>query len=187
MTWIDVSVAIRDGMVHWPDNPPIAVAKTMDMAQGAPANVSKIALGVHTATHVDAPCHFKPGAAAVDDLPFEAGVGPARVLEIRDPERITVAELDPTRSAPVSGSCSRPRTRHARGGPGRLSRTPSTSHPRPRAGSPTSRCARSASTISPSAGSPRTTAWRSTSRSRRRGSRSSRDSISATCRPAPAT
>jgi arylformamidase len=94
MTWIDVSVAIRDGMVHWPDNPPIAVAKTMDMAQGAPANVSKIALGVHTATHVDAPCHFKPGAAAVDDLPFEAGVGPARVIEIRDPERITVAELE---------------------------------------------------------------------------------------------
>ena len=36
MTWI------RDGMVHWPDTPPVAVARTMDMAQvaggdGAPA------------------------------------------------------------------------------------------------------------------------------------------------------
>jgi arylformamidase len=95
MTWIDVSVAIRDGMVHWPDNPPIAVEKTMDMAEGAPANVSKIAFGVHTATHMDAPCHFKQGAAAIDQLPFEAGVGPARVIEIRDPTRITVAELEP--------------------------------------------------------------------------------------------
>ena len=95
MNWIDVSVAIRDGMVHWPDNPPVVVEKTMDMAQGAVANVSKIAFGVHTGTHMDAPCHFKAGAASIDQLPFEAGVGPARVIEIRDPRRITVAELEP--------------------------------------------------------------------------------------------
>jgi arylformamidase len=95
MSWMDVSVAIRDGMVHWPDNPPVVVEKTMDMAHGAPANVSRLAFGVHTATHMDAPCHFKDGATAVDQLPFEAGVGPARVIEIRDPERITVAELEP--------------------------------------------------------------------------------------------
>ena len=113
MTWIDVSVAIRDGMVHWPENPPIVVEKTMDMAHGAVANVSKIALGVHTATHMDAPCHFKAGAAAIDQLPFEAGVGPARVIAIRDPERITVADGEPptvvataetnARSGPRSG------------------------------------------------------------------------------------
>jgi arylformamidase len=97
MTWIDVSVAIRDGMVHWPDNPPVVVEKTMDMAHGAHANVSKIALGVHTGTHMDAPSHFVAGAAAIDQLPFDAGVGPARVIEIRDPQRITIAELEPYR------------------------------------------------------------------------------------------
>ena len=32
MTWIDVSVGIRDGMVHLPDNPPIVVDHMMDMA-----------------------------------------------------------------------------------------------------------------------------------------------------------
>src|SRR4051812_48924978 len=95
MSWIDVSVPIRDGMVHWPDNPPISVAKTMDMDHGDAANVSKIAFGVHTATHMDAPSHFKPGAATIDQLPFDAGVGPARVIEIGDPQRITVAELEP--------------------------------------------------------------------------------------------
>src|SRR5215471_3239583 len=97
MSWIDVSVAIRDGMVHWPDNPPVVVERTMDMAHGADATVSKIAFGVHTATHMDAPCHFKPGGAAIDQLPFEAGVGPARVIAIRDPQRITVTELEPYR------------------------------------------------------------------------------------------
>jgi arylformamidase len=94
MSWIDVSVAIRAGMVHWPDNPPIVVEKVMDMAHGDAANVSKIALGVHTGTHMDAPCHFKPGETSIDQLPFEAGVGPARVIAIRDPERITVSELE---------------------------------------------------------------------------------------------
>ncbi len=93
MSWIDVSVAIRDGMVHWPDNPPIVVERTMDMAHGAAANVSKIELGVHTATHMDAPIHFEPGTASIDQMPFEAGVGPARVIEIRDPKHITSAEL----------------------------------------------------------------------------------------------
>jgi arylformamidase len=95
MSWIDVSVAIRDGMVHWPHDPPIVVEKTMDMAHGAVANVSKVAFGVHSATHMDAPCHFKPGAAAIDQIPFEAGCGPARVIAIGDPQRITVAELEP--------------------------------------------------------------------------------------------
>jgi arylformamidase len=94
MTWIDVSVAIRDGMQHWPDNPPIVVEKVMDMAHGDAATVSKIALGVHTATHMDAPSHFKVDGTTIDQLPFDAGVGPARVIEIRDPDRITVAELE---------------------------------------------------------------------------------------------
>jgi arylformamidase len=97
MSWIDVSVAIRDGMVHWPDNPPIVVERLMDIARGDAATVSKISIGVHTATHMDAPCHFKPGAAAIDQLPFDAGVGPARVIAIRDRERITVTELEPHR------------------------------------------------------------------------------------------
>src|SRR5262245_23548495 len=95
MSWIDVSVPIRNGMVHWPDNPPIVVEKTMDMAHGHAANVSKVAFGVHTGTHMDAPCHFKPGAASIDQLPFDAGVGLARVIAIRDPKQITVAELEP--------------------------------------------------------------------------------------------
>jgi arylformamidase len=94
MSWIDISVAIRDGMVHWPDNPPVVVARTMDIEHGAKANVSQLSLGVHTATHIDAPFHFRSGAATIDQMPFDAGVGPARVIEIRDPTHITVAELD---------------------------------------------------------------------------------------------
>lgn len=91
--WIDVSVAIRTGMPHWPDNPPIVVDKIMDMEHGEAANVSKLSLGVHTGTHVDAPSHFSPGAQGIDEVPIDALVGVARVVEIHGKE-VTVAELE---------------------------------------------------------------------------------------------
>ncbi|HEX5057857.1 MAG TPA: cyclase family protein [Kofleriaceae bacterium] len=93
MDWIDISVSIRDGMVHWPDNPPIVVERVMDMAHGDAANVSKISLGVHTGTHVDAPIHFDPKGAAIDKVPLDALCGPARVIAIANPREVTLVEL----------------------------------------------------------------------------------------------
>jgi len=92
--WIDVSVAIRDGMVHWPDNPPIVVERMMDLEHGDAANVSKLSLGVHTGTHVDAPVHFNAHAAGVESIPLEALCGAARVIAIADPCEVTVRELE---------------------------------------------------------------------------------------------
>jgi arylformamidase len=94
MTWIDVSVALHHGMVHWPTNPPIEVERVMDMEHGARANVSKLTLGVHSGTHVDAPVHFRSGAEGVDDIPLDALMGPARIIAIHDPVHVTVAELE---------------------------------------------------------------------------------------------
>jgi arylformamidase len=91
--WIDISVPIRTGMAHWPDNPPIVVERIMDIDHGAGANVSKISLGVHTGTHVDAPLHFTPGAIGVDQVPLDALVGVARVIEIRG-DSVGVTELE---------------------------------------------------------------------------------------------
>ncbi len=91
--WIDISVPIRTGMAHWPDNPPIVVEKIMDMDHGGGANVSKLSLGVHTGTHVDAPLHFTPGAIGVDRLPLDALVGVARVIEIHG-DAVSVAQLE---------------------------------------------------------------------------------------------
>jgi arylformamidase len=37
--WIDVSVPLRTGVVHWPDNPPVSIERTQEIedADGAPA------------------------------------------------------------------------------------------------------------------------------------------------------
>jgi kynurenine formamidase len=49
--WIDISVRLRSGMVHWPDNPPVRIERMLDMEHGDVANVSKISMGSHTGTH----------------------------------------------------------------------------------------------------------------------------------------
>jgi arylformamidase len=91
--WIDVSVTVRHGMPHWPDNPPITLQRTMDLRRGDDCNLSHLAMGVHTGTHMDAPVHFLHGAAGLDDMPLSATIGEARVIEIADPHRITLDEL----------------------------------------------------------------------------------------------
>ena len=91
--WIDVSVTVRHGMPHWPDNPPIVVQRPMELLRGHACNLSHLAMGVHTGTHIDAPVHFIHQAAGVDEMPLAATMGPARVIEIADPRVITADEL----------------------------------------------------------------------------------------------
>jgi arylformamidase len=91
--WIDVSVTVRHGMPHWPDNPPIVMQRPMEIVRGHACNLSHLAMGVHTGTHIDAPVHFIHQAAGVDEMPLAATIGPARVIEIADPREITADEL----------------------------------------------------------------------------------------------
>jgi arylformamidase len=80
--WIDVSVPLRTGMVHWPDNPPVRIERMLDIEHGDAANVSTLSMGSHTGTHMDAPLHFVRGGKGLDEMPFEATIGRARVIEI---------------------------------------------------------------------------------------------------------
>jgi arylformamidase len=81
MAWIDVSVPVRTGMVVYDGDPEVRVEGVTAIARGDLANVSRMELGTHTGTHVDAPRHFIDGAAGVDRLPLDALVGPAVVAD----------------------------------------------------------------------------------------------------------
>jgi arylformamidase len=91
--WIDVSVTVRHGMPHWPDNPPIVLERVMDTGRGDDCNVSHLAMGVHSGTHMDGPVHFIHGAGGLDEMPLTATMGEARVIEIEHPREVTVDEL----------------------------------------------------------------------------------------------
>ena len=93
--WIDVSVPLRSGMVHWPDNPPVSIERMLDIERGDVANVSKLSLGAHSGTHMDAPLHFFRTGNGLDAMPLTATIGRARVIEIRDRQSIKPEELSP--------------------------------------------------------------------------------------------
>jgi arylformamidase len=91
--WIDISVPLRTGMVHWPGDPGVDIRRVQDMDRGDGNNVSHLSMGAHTGTHMDAPLHFLPNGPAIDQIPLDATVGRARVIGIEHPETITADEL----------------------------------------------------------------------------------------------
>jgi arylformamidase len=80
--WIDVSVPLRTGLVHWPGDPEPTFERITEIGQGSEVNVTLCRMTAHTGTHMDAPCHFLKGGAGIDSFPLEAGIGPARVVAI---------------------------------------------------------------------------------------------------------
>jgi arylformamidase len=86
--WIDVSVPVRDGMVHWPGDPPVNVERVKAIGPGSEANLTKIDMSAHTGTHMDAPLHFFAGDPGIEALPLEIAIGPARVIAIEGTEPI---------------------------------------------------------------------------------------------------
>jgi arylformamidase len=93
--WIDISLPLHDKMVYWPvkDAPKIEIVKHPD--KNSPITLWELTMKSHTGTHVDAPRHFIPDGATIDEMPLDAIIGPARVIEIKDSEAIRPAELEP--------------------------------------------------------------------------------------------
>ena len=80
----DISMDIAAGGVVYPGNPPIEIELQQALARGDGANVSTLAFGSHTATHVDAAKHFFDDGQTVDHLPLDRLVGPCVVIEMDD-------------------------------------------------------------------------------------------------------
>jgi arylformamidase len=95
MTVIDISRPIESGMIVYEGDPPVAITPHALLASGAPADVSLLRLGSHTGTHVDAPAHFLRGGRTVDQLPWDALMGPALVQEVDADRLIGRRELEP--------------------------------------------------------------------------------------------
>src|SRR5215475_5015548 len=91
--WLDVSVPIYAGMVHFPNDPSIEIDTITHVERGDICTVSRLTMGSHTGTHIDAPIHFLPGGTGAEDVPLENLVGPARVIEIKDPHAVKAEEL----------------------------------------------------------------------------------------------
>ena len=91
--WFDVSVPIYAGMVHYPDNPAVEIDRISDVERGDICTNSAVRMGSHTGTHIDAPIHFLRGGSSAEEVPLDHLIGPARVIEIKDPVAVKAEEL----------------------------------------------------------------------------------------------
>ncbi|MEE8583203.1 MAG: cyclase family protein [Dehalococcoidales bacterium] len=84
----DVSLTIEPGMAVWPGDPPVAMESASAITEGGSSNLSRLKMGSHTGTHVDAPRHFIDGAAGVDAISSDVLTGPARLFQLPRVKRI---------------------------------------------------------------------------------------------------
>lgn len=90
----DVTVPVSKDMIVYPGDPHVRVErKSIINKNEAKANLTRLSLGSHTGTHVDAPFHFLEDGMTVDHLPLELMIGRARVVEVTAPV-INEAALD---------------------------------------------------------------------------------------------
>ena len=89
---IPLNIPISTEMLHWGRRPTYEMVERIE--DGYPSDVSRWLIGAHTGTHVDAPSHFVPGGATVDEIALDSVVGPVRVLDLRHvEEEITADDL----------------------------------------------------------------------------------------------
>lgn len=93
--FIDITIPFRSGMVHWPSDPAPRIERIMDVDRGDKVTMTEFNINSHTGTHIDAPLHFVPKGGTIDEMPMETMIGPARVIEIKDPESVKLDELAP--------------------------------------------------------------------------------------------
>ncbi len=91
---IDVSMEVFSGMLVWPGDDGVELHRTQKMEEGAHNNLSRLACGVHTGTHVDAPLHFIPGGKTIDQLPLDVLCGPAWTADFTSVQRIGADALE---------------------------------------------------------------------------------------------
>ena len=89
----DISVPISTSTPVYAGDPPVKVERLQDANQGDLMTLSRLELGAHTGTHVDAPLHFFDGRPGVDQMPLELLVGRARVIDLPHRGGITEAHL----------------------------------------------------------------------------------------------
>jgi arylformamidase len=90
----DISLPISESLVVWPGDPPIRITQPSHLDRGDMATVSRLDIGAHTGTHVDAPVHFFQGGGSVDSFNLDLLVGPARVVHAFEADVLSAGVLE---------------------------------------------------------------------------------------------
>ncbi|HMP67485.1 MAG TPA: cyclase family protein [Candidatus Paceibacterota bacterium] len=104
MKIIDISIPITNNTIIYPGDPVIVIEKHKSIPKDS-SNISKISIGSHAGTHIDAPLHSFENGNSIDSYQLENFVGKCSVLDfsnidfgdsikISDLEKNTILEGD---------------------------------------------------------------------------------------------
>lgn len=81
MSWIDLTHPLSERTPTWEDAEPVRFETVCEIGQDCPVHVTRITLGTHNGTHLDAPSHYLADGHHVADLSLDAMVGPAWICQ----------------------------------------------------------------------------------------------------------
>ena len=94
MAIYDISLPISESLVVWPGDPAVRITQPFHLDRGDTATVTRLDMGAHAGTHVDAPAHFIPGGPGVDELDLHVLVGPALVVHALEVDALSADVLN---------------------------------------------------------------------------------------------
>lgn len=87
----DVSMILSENIPVYPGDPRL---KIEEISNGDGSKLSKIAMGVHTGTHIDAPNHFFTDKLDISGLDLNTLVGKALVVEMPNLDFISLSDVE---------------------------------------------------------------------------------------------
>ncbi len=84
----DITVPISPSLPTFPGDPRVRIDPVSRIAQGDPANVSRVTMSSHCGSHIDASSHYSDNGVSVDHLPLTLLVGKALVADLRGVQEI---------------------------------------------------------------------------------------------------
>lgn len=81
MKIIDISMPVSEDTIAYPGDPRVSVKKIKTFQKDG-VQVSRITMGLHTGTHIDAPLHYIPGGKTIEQIPLKSLIGQAIVCDL---------------------------------------------------------------------------------------------------------
>ncbi len=78
----DVTIPLSENTPVWKGDAGIRISRVAEIGKRSYFNISRMEMGVHSGTHVDAPRHLFHGGLAIDQIPIESLIGDVQLLEI---------------------------------------------------------------------------------------------------------
>ena len=94
---IDITMPIHPGMVIYPKNPEVSFKLTQEASASTNA-LTRMTLGTHTGTHIDAPRHVDVNGAGAAQISLDVMVGPAEIVDVSQVESVITAHDLPATS-----------------------------------------------------------------------------------------